>query len=214
MKPHFWMPIVALVALTGVAHAQPPQYGYGPAPYGAMPYGRPAYAAPRANPAAEAAGVLREGIDKLLTYLQATDDNKLQVAAYLDKEIAPYFDFDHMAKWVAGARWQRMGAERREAMAADLEARFLSTLAKQLAKYEDQQVRFLRPRTAGRGAVSVPVGILRPGSYPSKLEFRMYKGDDGWKVYDVVANGRSASAYYRTQLARASMPPQGGTYGR
>jgi phospholipid transport system substrate-binding protein len=210
MKTRFWIPLAALIGLTGIAQAQPPQYGYGPMPYGPPPH----MASPRAIPGAEAAAVLREGMDKLVGYLKKKDDNKLQVAAFLDKEIAPYFDFDYMAKWVAGQGYAKMGEKQRKALAADLEARFLSAMATQLTKYDGQQVRYLRPRTAGRGAVSVPVAVLRPGAYPSRLEFRMYKSEDGWKVYDVVANGRSASAHYRMELKRASLPAQSVPYRR
>jgi phospholipid transport system substrate-binding protein len=210
MKPMLWLPMAAVFAFSGVSLAQPPQHGgYAPGPYGMSPY----RGAPRTSPGAEASAVLREGIDKLVEFL-GKDENKLQVAAFLDKEIAPYFDFDYMAKWVAGPRYARMGEDAREALAAKLEARFLGTLARRLAIYDDQQVRFFRPRMAGRGTVSVSVGILRPGSYPAKLEFRMYRGAGGWKIYDVLANGRSASAYYRMQLNRTARPSPPMTYGR
>jgi len=118
-----------------------------------------------------------------------------------------------MAKWVAGRGYAAMSTEQRAALAASLEARFLGGLAGKLAKYKGQQVRFFRPRRGPRGAVSVPVGILRPGGYPSKLEFRMYRADGGWKVYDVLANGRSAVAYYRQQTKRSPTPGRRSTYG-
>jgi phospholipid transport system substrate-binding protein len=200
MKPHFLLPFFALLALAGAAQAQPPQYGYGgPSPYGMTP---------RTSPVEEASAFVREGMTKLLEFLgQDEQPNKLQVAAFLDKEIAPYFDFAYMARWVAGPAYVRMNPDQRKALAAKLEARFLSALAKQLATYEGQQVRFFRPRMSSRGSVSVNVGILRPGAYPAKLKFRLYRSKDGWKVYDVAANGRSVSAYYRLQLQRgASMP--------
>lgn len=212
MKPHFWMPLVLMLGLGSTAQAQTP-YSYGPGSYGpSAPYGPTS----RVNPSAEAAKELREGIDKLLAFADQEDKpNKLQVAAFLDKQIAPYFDFDLMAKWVAGPQYAAMSNEQKEAMAASLEARFLTGLAGKLANYEGQQVRYLRPRMSRRGTVSVSVGILRPGSYPSKLDFRMYKSDDGWKVYDVVANGRSAVAFYRTQANRSAAPPgAGGPIGR
>lgn len=203
MKAHFWLPLVLALGVGGV-QAQP-QYGYGPGAYG--PGHRPA--APVADPAAEAAEMLREGMEKMLTFLsQEETPNKLQVAAFLDREIAPYFDFDYMAKWVAGPAFANMTEKQRQNMAANIEARFLSTLATQLAKYQGQQVRYFRPRPSRGGAVSVNVGILRPGAYPSKLDFRMYRSDDGWKVYDVLANGRSASAFYRVQFNRASSAGQ------
>jgi len=204
MKPISWLPAAVLLGLSCLAQAQPPQYGYGLTPFGPIPHR--SVPTPRQNPANEAAEVLHEGMDKLLEFL-AKDENKLQVAAFLDKDMAPYFDFDYMAKWVAGPRYGQLDKKSRQALAAKLEARFLGTLAKRLAVYDGQQVRFFRPRRSGRNVVSVTVGILRPGSYPAKLDFRMYRSDDGWKVYDVVANGRSAAAYYRTQLNRKTPPP-------
>lgn len=192
MKRYFWMPLVVLLSFGGTSQAQPlPGYGTMPVPY---------HPAARIDPGTEAAATLQEGMEKLLDFLgQKEVPNKLQVAAFLDGTIAPYFDFDYMAKWVAGGRWVNMSPEQQEALVASVEARFLGTLAGKLAKYKGQEVRFFRPRRGARGAVKVAVGILRPGSYPSKLEFRMYRSGDGWKVYDVVANGRSAVAFYRQQ---------------
>ncbi len=170
-----------------------------PAPQQAAP------AAPVKSPLLQASRTLKEGIDKLLTFVgQKETPNKLQTAAFLDREIAPYFDFEYMARWVAGPAYGRMGEADRKALSARLESSFLTALGGQLAGYQGQQVRMLRPRSGTRGTVSVNVGILRPGTYPSRLEFRMYQSVRGWKVYDVVANGRSAAAYYRTQF-------QGGT---
>lgn len=205
MKTYSWFALAVLLGVGSFAQAQRP-YGYGPGSYGV---------APRENPATEAAAVLREGVDKLLAFLgQEEKPNKLQVAAFLDKDIAPYFDFDFMAKWVAGRGYSAMSEEQRSALAAKLEARFLATMASQLSRYEGQKVRYLRPRPGARGSVNVRVAILRPGSYPSKLNFRMYRSADGWKVYDVVANGRSASASYRQQLRQSSAPPQPGSSRR
>jgi phospholipid transport system substrate-binding protein len=206
MKPCLWLPLAALMSFSCMTQAQPP---VGPGPM-LVPYPSPV----RANPGAEAAATLREGVDELLEFLgQEEKPNKLQVAAFLDGTIAPYFDFDYMAKWVAGRRYAAMSSEQREALASSLEARFLGTLAGKLAKYQGQQVRYFRPRRGARGSVNVTLGILRPGSYPSKLQFRMYRSADGWKVYDVVANGRSAVAYYRQQSRRSSVPARPGPYG-
>jgi phospholipid transport system substrate-binding protein len=205
MKPHLWWLLAALSSISLVAQAQPPM-GRGP---GYIPYPSSA----RTAAGAEAAETLREGVDKLLEFLGQQDKpNKLQLAAFLDGTIAPYFDFDYMAKWVAGRRYAAMSTERREALAASLEARFLGALAGKLSKYAGQRVRYFRPRRGARGAVNVTVGILRPGSYPTKLQFRMYRATDGWKVYDVVANGRSAVAFYRQELRRSSMPGRSGGY--
>jgi phospholipid transport system substrate-binding protein len=202
MTHRLWLPLALVTLMTGTTQAQvdPGWGGYGPA-------GAPARTTPAQHPGAEAAGTLKAGMDKLLAYLGQKDaPNKLQAAAFLDREIAPSFDFLYMAQWVAGPAWASMGEQDRKAMAAKIESSFLSSLATQMGGYDGQQVRYLRPRPGPNGSVKVPVGILRPGAYPAKMTFRMYRSADGWKVYDVEANGRSAATYFRTQMSQTDQP--------
>ncbi|MFD2113841.1 MlaC/ttg2D family ABC transporter substrate-binding protein [Thiorhodococcus fuscus] len=163
-----------------------------------------------AGPVAEAGARLKEGMDRLLKFLGEQDSmNKLQVAAFLDREIAPYFDFDSMAQWVAGPAYRSMSPKERSDLTAWLESDFLSVLASNLVGYQGQQVRMLKPRHGPRGTVNINVAILRAGEYPSTLQFRMAPSDQGWRVYDVVANGRSAASYYRVQFQRMAGSVQG-----
>lgn len=237
MKLPIGLSLAALLTGAASVYAQP--YGFPPQP---MPLGpvpgmqaapmpgpaaiRPGFAGPggpdaeqamkaqmAADPMLQASNVLKEGIDKLMAYLgQEESPNKLQVAAFLDRDIAPYFDFPYMAQWVAGPAYAGMSGDERSALAARLESSFLSALTGYMADYKGQGVRLLRPKMGPRGSVDVNVAILRPGSYPSKMKFRMYKSEDGWKVYDVVANSRSAAAYYRVRFQRSAA--QGPAYRR
>jgi len=64
-------------------------------------------------------------------------------------------------------------------------------------------VRFLPPRGGNDGRTAqVSVAVLNPGSYPARLDFRLYRNGDDWRVYDVSANGQSAIVHYRQQLMR------------
>lgn len=222
MKFRSWLLLSIALGFAAGASAQPPGYAPGAGSYrggpGAMPM-RPGMpprmqapkaqqpAAPEAakpqNPLADATATLQAGIDKLIAFLGQDElPNKLQVAAYLDREVAPYFDFDLMARWVAGRAWAGMDAEQRTAMAKRLEASFLTSLSKHLAGYKGQKARILRPRPGARGTIRIPIAIQSPGRYPARMEFRMYRSDNGWKVYDVLANGRSVTTYYRQRFQR------------
>jgi phospholipid transport system substrate-binding protein len=209
MTHRFWLPIALLALMAGTAQAQVgPSPGHASTGYRPTGYG-PRQAQARTSPAQrsgiEAAQKLKSGMDKLLEYLAKKDTpNKLQAAAFLDREIAPYFDFAYMSQWVAGPSWAGMSEQDRKAMTAEIESSFLTTLASRMTSYNGQKVRYLRPRPGPNGSVKVPVGIVRPGTYPTRMTFRMYRSADGWKVYDVEANGRSAAAYYRTKLARSA----------
>lgn len=198
MKSHLYLALFGALCFAGSAYAQPPGW-----------YGHPPRqdTHPVAGPAEQAAATLRQGLDAMREFLDQEDTpNKLQTAAFLDREIAPYFDFDYMARWIAGPAYGRMDDEAKEALAAKVEASFLGTLAKQLGGYKNRKVRILRPHRGPRNSVNVRAEILQPGTRPAKLGFRMYQSDDGWKVYDVSANGRSVSTYYRNHFRQSIAP--------
>ncbi len=173
-----------------------------PGPFG--PYGPAPYPMARYQPQESPATVLRGGIDKLLAFLhQEERPDAKALSSFLEQDIAPYFDFRYMAQWAAGPSWEEMTEKQQSTLAASLEERFLATMAERLKDYDQQSVRFLRPRRQGSEEVLVSVGLLNPGSYPSKLDFRMYRAPQGgWRVFDVVANGQSAAAYYRQDFNR------------
>ncbi len=186
-----------LLATVSVTQAQP-YYPVGPYP-GAE---RPALDAAQAE--------TREGFGKLLKLL-GTDRKvtKAEVAVFLEKEIVPYFDFGYMARWAAGPAYREMSPKQRAALVERIKEDFLTTLAQKLAGYGSQQVRFLPTRYRGPGEATVGVLIQHPGAYPAKLDFRFYRADDGWKVFDVTANGSSALVYYRQMLNRIWAGPIG-----
>jgi phospholipid transport system substrate-binding protein len=147
--------------------------------------------------------VLREGVTKLLQFLrQKNSPNEAAVQAFLDKEIAPYFDFAYMAKWTAGPAYRNMDIQQRKMLEQKIKEMLLTSLGQRLGSYDNQDVRFFQPRRVGQNEVKVRMGILRAGGYPARIDFRFYRGDSGWKVFDVSANGSSALAFYRQYFAR------------
>lgn len=166
------------------------------------------YAAPQRPALADAGAMVRKGMEQLLDFLQQQPrPSALKLAAFLDRKVTPYFDFEYMARSAVGPAYRRMNAEQRTGVVQKIEQDFLETLSKRLAGFEDQKVRYF-PARRGRGQrTSVTVGIGNPGRYPARLDFRMYHGKDGWKVYDVAANGNSAVNYYRQKFSRVSGRP-------
>ncbi|MEW8692867.1 MAG: ABC transporter substrate-binding protein [Candidatus Thiodiazotropha endolucinida] len=155
--------------------------------------------------------LLREGMTKLLRFLRTSDSPKpQQISAFLEREVAPYFDFAYMATWAAGPMNRHMNDQQRQALAQKIKEMLLGTLSKRLSSYDNQDVRFFRPRRVADNEVKVRVGILQAGGYPASLDFRFYRSDAGWKVFDVSANGNSALAFYRRHVANQSRA-QGGS---
>jgi phospholipid transport system substrate-binding protein len=154
--------------------------------------------------------VLREGMGKLLKYMRQPERPSQQaIAAFLQSEIAPYFDFAYMANWVAGPMNRRMNEQQRSELTQSVKKLLLTTLTERLTRYDNQDVRFYPPRRVGQNEVKVRVAILQAGGYPANLDFRFYRSTQGWKVFDVAANGSSALSFYRQYFSAKRSGRQG-----
>ncbi len=181
----------------------------------AVPYNLPRHQITQPQQQMGPTQVLREGVGKLVAFMgQPERPDTVRIQAFLDAEIAPYFDFDYMAQWVAGRQYRAMNGAQREQLKNQLEAMFLGALAKRLGGYSNQKVRVLRARRGRGNEVTVGVGIVQPGGYPAKMDFRFYRGNEGWKVFDVAANGSSALVYYRQQFKRSLRQRNTPAWGR
>lgn len=157
---------------------------------------------PRHQTMADPAVLVHRGLKELLGFMkQSPRPSEMKLAAFLQERVAPNFDFSLMAKSVAGPAYRRMSGERRADLQQRIAQDFLQVLTQGLAGFDGQKVRFLPTRRGSGQRASVSVAIANPGSYPSRLDFRLYHGKDGWKVYDVVANRSSAVSYYRQKFA-------------
>ena len=180
----------------------------------AQPYAAPNW--PRAQPqrdlTAEAAAVVKQGMEGLLEFMNSKPrPTDMRLAAFLEEHVVPRFDFQRMARMSMGPAYQGLTEEKAADLEQMIEQHFLKSLVSKLAAFEQQQVRFFRPRRAGFNQAVVTVGIANPGGYPARFDFRMYHGKKGWMVYDVAANGRSVVAFYRRHFARQAW---GGPAGR
>ncbi|MEN8169850.1 MAG: ABC transporter substrate-binding protein [Pseudomonadota bacterium] len=152
----------------------------------------------------EPARVLRAGVESLTGYLSNNKNiSPAQLRAFLEQAIVPYFDFNRMAFWAAGSANRYLKPEQRKQLTAMLKERFLQAMAEQLSGYKQSRIQYLRPRgNPRRGNVTLGVRVFGAESYPIQLDFKLYRGKAGWKVYDVVANGVSAVNHYRNEFSQ------------
>lgn len=152
----------------------------------------------------EPARVLRAGVEALTGYLGNNQGvAPAQLRAFLEQEIVPYFDFNRMAFWAAGSVNRQLNPEQRQQLTVMIKERFLHSMAEQLSGYKHSRIQYLRPRgNPRRGNVTLGMRVFGAESYPVQIEFKLYRGNNGWKVYDVVANGVSAVNYYRNEFSQ------------
>lgn len=185
---------LALLACTA-ASAQPPLGGFGYV----YPYGPGATAGRAVRPVAPD-DIVSRGVDRLTGFLLGVPSvTPESLGGFLSVEIAPLFDFDYMAEWAGGRYWRRLDESERSRLAATLERLFLGALARNLGTYVEPlpQVDVYPARRTSDTSAQVHARVGGDDGRHVRLEFRFYLDDDAWRIYDVVANGASAVAYYR-----------------
>jgi phospholipid transport system substrate-binding protein len=109
------------------------------------------------------------------------------------------FDWEEMARRSLGPHWHgRTPAERREfvALFAELVERGYISRVEQ---YEGEQIRYTGERVEGDLA-AVRTGVVTRQGTEIPIEYRMVLRDGRWLIYDVVIEGVSLVANYRSQF--------------
>ncbi len=158
--------------------------------------------------------VIHTALNKITTFSSHSDKvNPVQLRGFIEHEIIPHFDFDNMAHWITGRFANNMNDQDKAEFQRSLRETFLSSLAKHLGSFdaENTRIKFYPVRYRGPAEAFVSTSILRPDTPPVRLDFRMRRDENDWKIIDVKANGSSAVLYYRrhfiSQLRQYNRPP-------
>jgi len=122
-----------------------------------------------------------------------------QITFFLHQQIAPHFDFNYMARWVAGRYYRTMSPEQRQAFTETFKGLFVTTFVKKLTHFQNYPPvigNFTSKRTDNNEATA-SVKVFQENGGAIQVDFKFLKTAEGWKVIDVRANGISALLYYR-----------------
>ena len=144
--------------------------------------------------------VIHTALDKITTFSSNSDKvNPVKLRGFIEHEIIPHFDFDNMSHWITGRYASNMSDNDKADFQRNLRETFLSSLSKHLGSFDakNTRVKFFPARYRGPEESFVSTSIYRPDAPSVRLDFRMRRNADNWKIIDVKANGSSAVLYYR-----------------
>jgi len=132
--------------------------------------------------------------------LQSGDLTRLQ--ALVDEKILPHVNFDHMTQLAVGRGWRAATPEQRQALTREFRTLLVRTYSGAVSAVRDHQVQ-LRPFRANPTDTEV---VVRTQVVPSKgdpiqLDYRLEKGDQGWKIFDINILGVWLVENYRNEFA-------------
>ena len=128
--------------------------------------------------------------------------NQTKVYQLVEAKILPNFDFNRMTQLALGKNWPRATAKQKQELVTEFRNLLVRTYSGSLTEFTNQTVEF-KPLTLKPDDTDVMVRseIRQPGGQPIPINYRMYKTDFGWKVYDVTIDSVSLVTNYRASFS-------------
>jgi len=147
---------------------------------------------------------IRHAIDQGLAIIQRPDlkgDAKKEPRrALLRKELFPYFNFEEMSRRALGIHWRSRTPQERQEFVKLFQELLENSYAGKIESYDGEKIVY------GKESLDPPYAevrtkIVTPRGDEYSVNYRLLKGGDLWRVYDIVIEGVSLVNNYRSQFA-------------
>jgi phospholipid transport system substrate-binding protein len=132
--------------------------------------------------------------------IQAGDTKK--VIDLVETKILPHVDFQRMTSLAAGRFWRQATPEQQQQLTTEFRKLLVFTYSGALSQVKDQTIDF-KPLRADPGDTEVEVRsqVNMPRGEPIPLNYRVAKGAQGWKIYDINVLGAWLVETYKGTFA-------------
>ena len=121
--------------------------------------------------------------------IQAGDQQK--VLKLVENKILPYIDFQRMTELAAGRNWRSATPDQQQELVKQFKSLLIFTYSGALSQVKDQRLEY-KPFRADPLDTDVEVRsqVITPrAGQVIELNYRLSKGPDGWKIYDINVLG-------------------------
>jgi phospholipid transport system substrate-binding protein len=163
--------------------------------------GMPAPAA-RARPDVdEAAAVVRSFADRAIALLADEGLAESERLAAFQELIVGSFDLALTARLVLGQHWRTATPEQRAAFVELFERYVIATYGARLDAYGGETLEVQGAQARGERDALVRSRLHGPHGAPLAVDWRLRRGDDGWRIIDVVIANVSLAITHRSEFA-------------
>ena len=128
--------------------------------------------------------------------------NRSRIMELVNTKILPYVDAEKMTAQAAGRFWRQATPEQQKRLSEEFRTLLVYTYSGALSQIKNETVEF-KPMRAEAGATDVEVrsqvNVAR--GEPITLNYRLAKGPQGWKIYDINVLGAWLVETYKGTFA-------------
>ena len=149
-------------------------------------------------------GLVKFVVEDVLTVIK--NDKAIQsgdfrkINALVDEKILPYSDFQKTTRMSMGRNWSKASPAQQAQITQEFKLLLIRIYGGALAQVKDQKVQYKPFRASAEDTdVIVRTAVVGKGE-PIQLDYRLEKGTNGWKVYDINILGAWLVESYRNQF--------------
>ena len=143
---------------------------------------------------------MRETTDAVIAILAKHDLPTDEKRRQIEQIVYQRFDFRTLSRLVVARNWKTMPPEQQEAFVDEFKRHLSMTYSRNIETYHDERVVITGERKEVRGDWTVKTRIARPSAEDFSVDYRLRKSNGAWQVIDVVIEGVSLVANYRSQF--------------
>jgi len=142
----------------------------------------------------------------LRSNMQTYQDDEKQLYTMVNRHVGPHIDFDKISQLILDdSTWREATVTQRAGFKDSFREVLLRAYSVVLLDYSDQTISYLsQTHDPGDRSVEVKAEIKKAGELAAKIKYSFYRDPDGWKIYNIVANGNNLVKTYRRQYLRVA----------
>ena len=145
--------------------------------------------------------VTQEVLDAVKSDKQLAAGDRQKALKLAEEKVLPLIDFEEATRLAAGRSWPQASAEQKKQLVAGFRTMLVRTYSSAIGTYQGQTMKVMPVRMKpGDTDVTVSNQFIQPGNKPMRIDYQMRKTQDGWKIYDIVAEGVSLVLTYRSEF--------------
>jgi phospholipid transport system substrate-binding protein len=124
-----------------------------------------------------------------------------RIVALVDAKVMPSVNFEVATRSAVGVKWREATPDQRSKLQTEFKLMLLRLYSGALAQLKDQRVEITKTLPVAGSTQVVVQSEVRGGGEPIKLDYRLDKFADAWKIIDVNVGGIWLVQNYRAQFA-------------
>ena len=144
--------------------------------------------------------VVQQTADDVVAVLEKKNLSAAEKRSQIEQIVYAHFDFTTLSKLVLARNWKQLSPAQQHDFVEEFKRHLSVTYGRNVETYNNERAVITGDREEAGGDWTVKTKILRPSAADILVDYRLRQQDDKWQVIDVIIEGVSLVANFRSQF--------------